>query len=1423
MKLLAIAALTLTAIAVSMCPVSATVYVDSRSAGPIFDGNSWETAYHTIQQGLNDAVATSEEVWVAKGVYVEQITLKANVTLSGGYSGVGSARDIKVNVTVIDGRAADYAVIGANSSKIEGFSIRGSEYGVYCSSTAPTIANNIIAGNIRAGVYCFFASPIISNNIIYANRTGVECDVSSPTIVNNTIVANEDIGISCSAQSSPPVSNNIVAYNSTGIYKVTGGSGGPVLTRNDVSGNTTNYLNVAMGSTDITSNPQFASLSYGDFHLVVGSPCIDGGTSTSGMSTFDMDGQGRTNGSSVDIGADESYGETFNIVPRVVYVNVNAAAGGDGKTWASAYKTIQDGADDTLFYGGGQIWVAKGCYFEKIIMRPFANIYGGFVGTEPVWSARNAAANVTIIDAEDPHCMTVWGANYSTIDGFTIRGGLYGLFCYFAAPTVTNNIIIGNNKAGILCHTSSPIITNNNIVGNNTGICLIWASNPSVTNNIISFNGTYGIFNEGSYPVLSCNDMYGNGRGPYWNQAAGTGDIQLDPQFASYALGNFHIQSTSPCRNVGNSAAPGLPSTDFDGQARTQGVKPDIGVDESYGENYSITPRVIYVNTAAAPGGNGSSWGSAYQTIQAALDNTISGGGAQIWVALGTYNEALKMRPFVQMYGGFVGNESLLASRNPATNVTIVDSANSATSGRAVAGASVDTIDGFTIRGAYVGAQCAPGATLANNIITNNTGFGIITASAATITGNTVSGSETGIMCDAAVPTVTRNTVSGNTACGIVLHERGSITNNMVYGNVAGIYSDYSLATILNNTIVDNTGNGFWCGYDTSPIFTNNISAFNYRGAYADPNNYYGAASLSYNDVYGNTTNYSGLGGTSSISVDPELADRSGGDYHIQPNSPCINAGYNGASGLPSVDFDGQARINSVTVDIGADESYGESHTPSIKVKADSPYNGPGEDWDHAWHTIGSAVTAADVGDEIWVAIGTYAEKVPLKSGIIITGGYLGVDDTRKPYPKLTTIDAGGSGYAITAANSSTIDCFTVKGGATGIYCYYTSPIITNCIITGNTQYGVFAQSSTATIINNLITENNMGIYCASGASVSVINNTIAGNTSRGITTSGSSPVITNNIVASSPTGIFTFAGAPVLSHNDVYGCTTPYSPTSLSHPTDIAANPLFVSSAKDDYHIRPGSGCIDAGVLTGAPITDLDVNPRPLDGDSTPGAIVDIGCYEAPNNYVSIATAKGLANETPVGITDVICTAIFSGRLYVQTLDRIIGIGVLGTTGSTGTLLTVEGSMTTVNGERMINASVVRPGPDEVFPGPYFLNCNSLGGGPLGLQEGVTGWLLGNFFTYGGANNIGLLIRTSGIVENIGQGFFYLNGGGIFDDGSTSTKGVCVDWPFPDPMPADGAYVEMTAISGCKLSQGEAVRLLRPISASAVVTLSPP
>ncbi len=106
------------------------------------DGLSWDTAFSTIQEGIDKAYELGGgEVWVAMGVYDEvrnnpygALLLRELVKVYGGFAGNEvdlSQRDFNVNITIIDGgraRAGEpawHVIIGENYSEIDGFVIKG--------------------------------------------------------------------------------------------------------------------------------------------------------------------------------------------------------------------------------------------------------------------------------------------------------------------------------------------------------------------------------------------------------------------------------------------------------------------------------------------------------------------------------------------------------------------------------------------------------------------------------------------------------------------------------------------------------------------------------------------------------------------------------------------------------------------------------------------------------------------------------------------------------------------------------------------------------------------------------------------------------------------------------------------------------------------------------------------------------------------------------------------------------------------------------------------------------------------------------------------------------------------------------------------------------------------------------------------------
>ena len=595
----------------------------------------------------------------------------------------------------------------------------------------------------------------------------------------------------------------------------------------------------------------------------------------------------------------------------------NDAASSGGATGGTLYHcTLASNYASGFYKAGGYGGGASGStlYFCALVSNGIGG--GGGPATTPVGAGAYACVlhNCTLIGNSAPHGAG-GGASDSTLSNCILTG---------------NSAIGGGGANGGTLYNCT--LTGNSALTDEYGNPGYGggAAGGTLYNCIVYFNTASGGANYDSSSILNycCTTPL---------PAGGSGNIAFDPQLASAS----HLSAESPCRGAGNAAY--ATGTDIDGEP--WGNPPSIGCDE-YHPGAVTGPLTVsllanYTNVSAG-----------YPVSLTALiegRTTVSvwdfGDGdvainqpylTHAWTETGDYLVALWA--FNESHLGGVSATVRIhvvahpvyyvaaTSTNPqppyanwataATNIQdAVDAAvqgealvlvtNGVYAGGAVVGKplTLRSVNGalFTVingEGANRCASLTEGASLTGFTLTNgvdNTGYG-----------------GGGVWCASTNAFLTNCTLTGNWAD----YQGGGAYGGTLYncaltGNSAAGYGGGANGGTLHNCTLTGNSATYWGGGAYGSTLYNCILYFNTA---VSGENYDAASILNYCCTTPLPTN-----GVANITSVPLFVDYGSGNLRLQTNSPCINAG-NNAYGSGTTDLDGNARIVSGTVDIGAYE-----------------------------------------------------------------------------------------------------------------------------------------------------------------------------------------------------------------------------------------------------------------------------------------------------------------------------------------------------------------------------------------------------------------------------------------------------------------------------------------------------------------------
>ncbi len=332
--------------------------------------------------------------------------------------------------------------------------------------------------------------------------------------------------------------------------------------------------------------------------------------------------------------------------------------------------------------------------------------------------------------------------------------------------------------------------------------------------------------------------------------------------------------------------------------------------------------------------------------------------------------------------------------------------------------------------------------------------------------------------------------------------------------------------------------------------------------------------------------------------------------------------------------------------------------------------------------TIQAGIDAAIANDIVLVAPGTYYEEITLKAGVTVMGAGEG----------RSIIGGGGNAGDVVFASGNNITNttkflgFTVTGahsggsmpGGAGIFCNSgASPDLTGNRVEGN-DFGIVTWNGANAYIHNNIVVDNVYTGISLSTDASVVNNTIANNNNGIYDSGGYQPIVMNNVVTGNTTygiGVVNTSVPTDITYNDVWNNGQNYHYCSPGQGC-ISENPLYVDEPEGDYHLQPGSPCIDSG------------NPLPQ-YDDPDGTRNDMGAYggpEAPADFPLVILTIPMQNELNV-IDTVDIASMFNIDMDYATFSESTVVVSGHLTGSYSVILSYDSTA------RMINIQ-----PDQNF-----------------------------------------------------------------------------------------------------------------------------
>lgn len=598
------------------------IYVDANSWGG--SGSSWEDAYYSIQDALDDS-SHGDEIWVTEGTYYENLNVSMAVKMYGGFSGIETSVEQRMKGeprTIIDAdvdsdpESADgNCLTSANPAVtvLDGFKfINGTGTDAFPANDDENNGGGVfLRGFLGSIVNCVF-----EDNSTPGRGGGLHLESSFNEDGAGTITL-EDV-----------VFRNNNAGHGGGLYLESQENFGSLpiqFTRVTFESNSAGEGGGLFADTmqwsgyrpDQNGDPAGAVLTIHDSTFEGNSASTGGGAYLVGgnytdepmwwpdvniqYSAFSLNSAGHGGAVYARVDTDILW-TTFT--ENEANGSESSAAG--GALYLSDYNLIQayglTFTENTSAGPGGAVAL---------------NDSGQFFTNVTTFEGNTAARGGAVYVGRDSSA-DVWRSAFTGNQASQRGGGIFAERAY--SLDVESSLFTGNSAGaggGAVGLQDAPIsnasgrpawLMNTTISANHApaGAALDVAgrSVARLTNNIIAFNDSGVRAGSDAAVAFSHNDVYGNGTdfAGIANPAGQNGNVSVDPGFANRAADDYHLAPASPLVDQGDAGEFYYWSQDLGNTPRVQGANVDLGAYERPGAAYTFLRFDGYLENQAATG-----------------------------------------------------------------------------------------------------------------------------------------------------------------------------------------------------------------------------------------------------------------------------------------------------------------------------------------------------------------------------------------------------------------------------------------------------------------------------------------------------------------------------------------------------------------------------------------------------------------------------------------------------------------------------------------------------------------------------------------------------------------------------------------------------------------------------------------------------